>query len=60
MATIEERLERLLDQLENPSLSAGEIERLKQKIEYLRTLESGAHRGGQGYRPGSPAHLTIT
>lgn len=40
MATTEERIERLLDQLENPGLTEPEIERIKLKIEYLRQLEA--------------------
>lgn len=35
--TIEDRRHRLLDQLENPLLTAGEIEKIKQKLEILDT-----------------------
>lgn len=35
---IEQRIERLLNQLENPSLTTQEIEIVKGKIDYLVTL----------------------
>ena len=37
--TIESRIERLLDQLETPGLTSQEIERIKEKIEYLESRE---------------------
>lgn len=35
----EERIERLLDQLENPGLTSREIELIQQKIEVLRNTQ---------------------
>jgi hypothetical protein len=35
----EERIERLLDQLEDPALSDDEVEKIKQKVNYLRSLD---------------------
>ena len=40
MTTIDDRVERLLDQLENPNLSDREVAQLKEKIEFLRGLQS--------------------
>ena len=37
--TIEERRARLLDQLENPALTRGEIEQIKLKLELLASQE---------------------
>ena len=36
---IEERVERLLSQLEDPRLTEAEIERLQKKIDYLNSLK---------------------
>jgi hypothetical protein len=41
---LEKRVERLLDQLENPSLTTQEIEIIKGKIDYLMTLVPSAIR----------------
>ena len=37
--TNQERIERLLDQLENPHLSEVEIQRIERKIEMLKKLK---------------------
>lgn len=37
---IDARVERLLNQLENPNLSDSEIDRIEKKIKLLRELES--------------------
>ena len=36
--TLDDRIERLLDQLENPGLSAADIGLIERKIEYLHSL----------------------
>lgn len=38
--TIEERITRLLDQLENPHLTSHEVEAIQGKIEFLRSLDA--------------------
>jgi len=38
--SIDARVERLLDQLENPNLSDQEVERIQKKIEFLQGLRS--------------------
>lgn len=40
MTDVDTRVERLLDQLENPNLSEQEIARIKSKIEFLKGLQS--------------------
>lgn len=40
MYDIEERVTRLLDQLENPTLKPFEVQALKDKIEFLQSLHS--------------------
>lgn len=37
-ADTEERIERLLDQLEDPNLTPAEIQRLEQKVKVLKEL----------------------
>jgi hypothetical protein len=39
MDTIEERIERLLDQLENPHLKPYEVEAIEGKVQFLRSLQ---------------------
>lgn len=39
MASNEDRIEKLLDQLENPHLNAVEIERIQKKIEFIKSLD---------------------
>lgn len=40
MTTIDDRVERLLDQLENPNLSDREATTIRDKIEFLREQQS--------------------
>lgn len=39
MTTIDERITRLLDQMENPGLTQRELEHIEKKIEILKSLE---------------------
>jgi hypothetical protein len=42
MTTIAQRIERLLDQLDAPSLSEAEVKKIKKKLEVLRTQQAHA------------------
>lgn len=39
MPTIDERIERLLDQLENSSLTTSQVEMIERKIRFLQQLK---------------------
>ena len=39
MQDIDERIARLLDQLENPNLGLSEIDKIERKLQILRDLE---------------------
>lgn len=39
MTTIKERIEKYLDQLENPNLRQHEVDALKDKIKFLQSLD---------------------
>lgn len=38
-ASIEDRIERLLDQLEDPNLTSGEIQKIREKIDFLDSMK---------------------
>lgn len=40
METINDRIERLLDKLDDPTLNKDQVDSIKSKIEFLRGLES--------------------